>query len=236
MKIAICDDQIQTLKESEQILRSLDSNHEISAFSNISYFLQLIKERTFFDIIFMDIEWRLESNGIDFAAEIYRYSPKSNLVFISNHSEKYLEHFFSKTHNLKDIIRKPLRAERALEAIQNIRRNALATSPQKLVIAFNGIITSIDTDNILYIESRGHTSTIHTAQNSYRCYKKLSSLADDLPGNFTAPHKSFYINMDYVKQMENDNVVLQNGYTVPISRRKAKEVRERYFRYIGTTI
>ena len=104
---------------------------------------------------------------------------------------------------------------------------------RKLLLSFSGIITSVDPDTILYIESRARTATVHTIDGAHLCYEKLSDLASRLPGQFILTHKSFLVNMDRIRRIEREQIILDTDMEIPISKARYGDVRGCYFRYVG---
>ena len=58
-------------------------------------------------------------------------------------------------------------------------------------------------------------------------YGKLKDLLQKLPKHFMQIHKSFIVNQDYVVQYSYDNVRMENGKTLNISRPYKNVVREK---------
>ena len=61
---------------------------------------------------------------------------------------------------------------------------------------------------------------------------KLAAVAEKLPETtFAFCHSSFVVNMPYIVELHDTEVVLESGDTLPISRRYAKAFRQRYFEW-----
>ena len=60
----------------------------------------------------------------------------------------------------------------------------------------------------------------------------------DLARNLSSDHRFFecyhrlMVNMDYIESMEEDSFLLKGNISVPISRRKKKEVKQHYLQYM----
>lgn len=48
---------------------------------------------------------------------------------------------------------------------------------------------------------------------------------------FVQIHKSYLVNMKYISVIEKDSVVMTNQRSIPLSRHRKKEVKERYRQY-----
>lgn len=236
MRIAICDDQQSSLEHVVAKVRSLGLSCEISSFLDISVLTQQIRDGINFDTILMDIEWEGEQRGIDFAAVLYTLSPKAKIIFITGYPENYSQQIFLKNTNLRGFVAKPIDTEILSKNLKKIKDEMVAQESRKLLLKFNGAVVGIDPDDILFIESRGHKATVCSVDGEYICYEKLDALAGRLPGHFILTHKSFLVNMDKVRRIDRESVMLIKNIEIPLSKSRQGEVRESYFRYVGSNI
>ena len=51
--------------------------------------------------------------------------------------------------------------------------------------------------------------------------------------NFQQIHKSFLVNLDYVKQLTPDSVIMKSGIELPVSKGKAAKVKREYLLFIS---
>ena len=236
MKIAICDDNQMALAHVEAQAGMLGAPYEISSYPDATDLLRTIKDGADFDAILMDIEWGGEQKGIDFAAEIYRLSPKAGIIFITGYPERYSQQIFLANTNLKGFVAKPVDAAILQKNLEKIQGEIAARESRKLTIKSKGRIVAVDPDDVLYIASRAHTATLHLQASEYLCYEKLEALAMRLPGQFLFTHKSFLVNMDKIRYFERERAILEDGREVPVSKSRQAEALESYFRYIRSMI
>ena len=85
--------------------------------------------------------------------------------------------------------------------------------------------------DIAYIESDRRILHIHTERESVDTYGKLSEVEKQLPSSFVQCHKSFLVNLVYVKEQSTSSFVLRTGDVVPISQQRRKHVRKRLLEY-----
>lgn len=89
-------------------------------------------------------------------------------------------------------------------------------------------------NEISYIESQNTTLRIH--MNNYeilKTYGKLDDIEKQLSNNrFLRCHKSFLINMDYVKSVDSYKFTTIFGDTVAIKQREAPKIKKKYYEYI----
>lgn len=77
-------------------------------------------------------------------------------------------------------------------------------------------------NSIMYFENDNRSTLIHCPDNVYRCNVPLSKLSDNFPDNidvFIRPHHSYIINTKFIKKISNEEILLYNGNTIPISRK-----------------
>ena len=51
--------------------------------------------------------------------------------------------------------------------------------------------------------------------------------------NFLQVHKSFLVNLDYVKQLTADGMMMESGRTLPVSKSRAAEVKREYLLFVS---
>ena len=51
--------------------------------------------------------------------------------------------------------------------------------------------------------------------------------------NFVQVHKSFLINLNYVKKLAANNALMETGKTIPISKKRAANIKKEYLLYIS---
>ena len=236
MRIAICDDERASLDFIAEHVQSIDSDCEIATFLDISKLFHAIESGIIYDAVFMDVEWHGEQKGIDYAAEIFDLSPKTVIIFITGHPEQYSQKIFLKKTNLKGFISKPPNPTILSKYLEIIKDSISDSNNHKLTLKFNTGIISIDWSDILYIESHLNTVTIHTYNDSFRCYEKISTIVKQLSGGFFRTHKSFVVNMDKIKRIERNYVLLQEDKRIPISKHRLPDFRKQYGRYIGLKV
>ena len=66
---------------------------------------------------------------------------------------------------------------------------SISLAPPMITILSQGKPISLPTDEILYLESQGHTIYIHTAVEIISIYRRLDDIVRLLPDNFYRCHK-----------------------------------------------
>ena len=107
-------------------------------------------------------------------------------------------------------------------------------SANRFSFSYNNDLVSIPLQSIYYIESFAHVAVIHTANDEFHIRATLSEVKQNLPlSRFTAPHKSYLVNMSHINTVLSDDIILTNGDRIPISRRKRQEFNADFCRFLG---
>lgn len=103
---------------------------------------------------------------------------------------------------------------------------------QALILQHGGITEKIANSQIRYIESNAHQLLIHTISGEVSLYEKLDVYEKKLHKDFLRVHKSFLVNMQYIRRIEMKEVTLQDGTVLPVSKTRYSVSRDKYFRYM----
>jgi len=103
----------------------------------------------------------------------------------------------------------------------------------------DGTLVSLDMERILYVENAARTA-LYTMNDGAEvqtvCIRgTFDETLEPLPGNpdFLKPHKSFWVNMRYIRALQSDRLVMDNGTEIPVSRNRQAEVRRRDLAYLA---
>ncbi|VEH00403.1 LytR/AlgR family response regulator transcription factor [Slackia heliotrinireducens] len=127
-------------------------------------------------------------------------------------------------------VSEPIEIDNLQLALELAFRNLRRQDRQTLVVKNGSSVYAIDTGDILYMESDLRIVNIHTADEVIKTYATLSEFSAKLPDTFIQCHKSFIVNSSYIREITNSDLVLQDGTTVPISRRRRKSTIDAFNR------
>ena len=235
MQIALCDDNELYLLDMKEKLSELPMVENAFFFSELPLFLSAVAGGHFFDAVLMDIDWGQDSTGMDAAAELYRHSPETKVIYVTGHSDKYSQHIFLNKANLSGFIAKPVDMEILKANLEKVAGEIPLGEQPMLMVRHKGRVYSIPFREIYYLESRKHTTTIHNTQEPVISYERLEKIMETLPAGFYQCHKSYIVNMRRIQRFEPDGVLLKNGDYVPVSRSKYAGARDAYLSFIGKT-
>ena len=232
MRVAVCDDEKNAILFLTELLKKSALIQSIRPFSNQEEFLQQIRNGERFDIVFMDIDWKQETDGIQLSKKLYELAPLTQIIYVTGFNDRFSQQIFLEKSNLCGYLVKPVKEELLHKLLEKAKENAGHTE-EKLVIRQNGLIQAIPIREICYLESKGHHVMIHTNEKTVELYGRLEHVKEKLPKYFLQCHKSYVVNMNYIMFIDKSEILLKGETRVNISREKYNEVRESYFRYMG---
>lgn len=166
------------------------------------------------DITFVDVDMRLLS-GMDLAGMINWYT---TVVFTTAFPQYALEAFEKEAF---DYLLKPITYERFAKCIQHAKRKKKQAAKYDYPIRedfFNikseqkGRMVKIKFDEVIYIEGAVNYIQIHTTGGKHTTYLTMKDIESHLPKPlFARIHRSFLINVNYVKVIERNQVKMENG-------------------------
>lgn len=233
MRVAICDSDELSVTKLEKYIKEIDMVNLIVKFYSVEDLRMHLDKGQQFDVIFMNIDWGCEKNGIDYAAEFTLIDPRMQTIFVTDTDEKFFQYIFLREVNLCGYLEKPIRKELLNGMINNAVRHINRDNVEKLVISYNREVRSIPYKEIIYMESSNRHVTVHTRYEQFVFYGKLDSEYITLPYYFLISHKSYVVNMNYISKIDRKNIYLCTGDKVDISKAHCTEVKVKFQEYMG---
>lgn len=218
LKIAMCDDNIDSIKCIAKMLESeiieQDLNAEITTITSSQSEIRKLIINKEIDFLILDVEFdNSDMNGIEFATELRKYNNDFYLVFLSAH-QRFLH--ISLVAKIFDYIVKPANRESLKFLVKRMKTEFEENT--SLFITIDKWQT-LRLSEIICMEKHINKTIITTTYGSFSCTKTLDKLSQILPSNFKKCHRSFIINMDKVLCINNKEkiVYLENDIKCPIS-------------------
>lgn len=231
IKVAIVEDEkILADRLIEFLNRFAQENaveFETQYFSNTTDFLTNYHG---FDIIFMDIEFKNDMNGIEASRKIREVDSVVTLIFVTS-----FEKFAVKGYevNAFDFIVKPVSYSdfslRMTRAIQHVSKETFDT----INIGVKGHIKVLSVKEIKYIEVIKHKLFFHTVSDVFESNGSLGQMEKLLSAkNFVRCNHCYLVNLWYVKGV-NGFLIDLSGEELVISQQKRKEFMSALNRYLA---
>lgn len=223
MNIAICDDEQFFIDRVKGFINEPDA-----VVYEFNSGIMLLNSDVKFDIVLLDIEIP-DMSGLKIAEELAKKDNKSLLLFITSHGEYSTRgyEFRAFRYILKsepdEFVKRNIQ-----DAIDEYRNNHFY-----LTVTYKREIARILSTQILYVESFGHTVIVHTKDRECKGQDKFKDIYQALKSHgFLQCHKSYIVNMRYIKSIEKNLCVnLDNDIKIPIGRKYGASTVDTYLKF-----
>lgn len=222
LRVSICDDDVATLSQLEELVRQYLDPGEL-CLATYSGYGEFLTTRQYVDLLFMDIDLG-DGCGIELAKEVKKTDSGTCVIFVTDHPE-YVEESFE-VEPVYFLV-KPIRPDSFRRAMDRAMERLVAERQKsRLTVTFQNRVSAVALRDISYIEFSVRSATIHAGTRVLRTYEKLSSLQQRVDSRFIQCHKSYLVNMDYVIGFQGNTLELCGGVEIPVSQSRAKVTRE----------
>ena len=191
----------------------------------------LLAEGTQVDILITDIVMPDgEPSGIEVVQRFFPAGSGTQVIYVSGYLEQAPEVY--QTSHLYFLL-KPIDADRLEDALNRAFTCLSASRPPMLRIKSGHKAYLINTATIMYLSNMKHRVTIHCRKQNFETYTHLDDLQEQLPAGFSRCHRSYLVNLAYVSSLKESEVILHDGTTLPVSRRRARQTQHDLLKFIG---
>lgn len=224
IRVAICDDAPEMTGEIERTLEAYNPTlFDVSVFFTAEKLISALQVNQY-DFFLLDIELP-SSSGINIAKEIRKHDLNVPIVFLTNYSE-YMEDVFQV--QTFDYILKPVTKEKLFPVIKKIIKY-LDLDDTYFSFAYKRIEYNLKFAKIVYFEKQKRIVIIHTVQQTFQAIMSTSELLQKLNDNFVQVHTSYIVNINYIKEVGTDHIILttnSKSMEIPISRKFKTPARD----------
>ena len=243
LRAVIVDDEEKAIKSLEWELSNFEEKIEVvETFTNTELALAYLQENII-DCLFLDIEMPT-MDGFQF---IDKLEKRDFAIVITTAYNQYAIEAIKK--EALDYLLKPIDSddlEVTLIKVENFRSKTNVASEKfeeilikfnekfnqkKIIINTDGRLLFLDVNEIIYVESDGNYSSIHTTKRKIVLTKKLKEVYALLPEDvFFRIHNSYVINLHKIKEFYKTDgyVVIENNIKIPVSRQKKSEFLDKF--------
>ena len=231
IKFAICDDEPLMAQElaghlADYMKENLITAYSVSSFSDGRALLDAIDR---FDVIFLDIQME-QPDGMETAKLLRRRGDHSLLVFVTVLKELVFDAFQVEAY---DYLLKPLDRARFKQTMERVLRSLDRKTAEDIVIQRGTGCEVVLLSDIVYCEVLGRKIYLHKHDGTVSdYYDKLEDLERRVDGRFFKCHRSFLVNLDYVRGCQDGQVLLAQGERIPASRLRERELTQALLRYM----
>lgn len=231
IRFAICDDEPLMTRELASHLAVYMKENSIMAYS-VSDFAggrALLERAGSFDVIFLDIQME-QPNGMETARLLRQRGDHSLLVFVTVLKELVFEAFQVEAY---DYLLKPLNSAHFKRTMDRVLRTLGQRTAEDIVIQRGAGCEVVLLSDIVYCEVLGRKVYLHKKDGTVVCYyNKLEDLEHRVDGRFFKCHRSYLVNLDYVRGCQDGQVTLSQGERIPASRLRERELTGALLRHM----
>lgn len=235
MRIVICDDNADELMQTEQLLtRYRESNaelkFELEQYTDAAALYHKVQEEEPADIYILDIIM-LEKSGIDIGTQIRRVSEESVIIYITSSDDFALEAYGVRAIRY---LLKPVSEEQFFEALDYALSLIKAETDRIYPVKTKDGLVAVPYSKIEYIENYSRVLNIWLTdgENIKSIFirksfnEEIKEIIEDR--RFLLVHKSFLINMEYVRKITQGSILMESGKNIPVSKTRIADVRKEY--------
>lgn len=241
MRCIIVDDEGMSRVHLAHLCKKIDCVEIVDTFADALSAYQFLEQESV-DLIFLDIEMP-DFSGIEL---VQRLQNPPAIVFITS-KENYAIETFDFIETVVDYLLKPVTLPRLLQAVkryqertsptpqlkqkapvrQSIDVDAAVANQDYLFVKTDRKYVRIDLNELLYVETVGDYSIFKTFDRQYTVHATLKSVKERLSTpNFLKVHRSFIVNLDKIKDIEDSNLLIGDK-VIPVSRNRRAQLMER---------
>lgn len=227
MRIVICEDNLTQAEYLETLAHEWGiknkENIKTTKFPSAEAFLFELEDIPAPDIIFLDIQMG-DMNGMELARRLREKSMSSAIIFITALKEYVFEGYGV---DAVDYLLKPVNKNKLFSSLDKIVKT-MKDQTNYILIGGN----RVRINDIRYIESQAHYINIITDEAGYHIKKAIGQFQKELDSPiFIQCHRSFIVNLMYVKRITKTDVVLEDNTAVPLSRSCYKNMNLAFISY-----
>lgn len=215
-RFAICDDEpADLIYVKSKILEWAKKRYlevDIREFPTAESFLFTYDGEKDFDVLFLDIEMG-EMSGVELAKRIRDQNKSIQIVFVTGYME-----YISEGYDVEALhyLLKPVGKDK-LEGVLDRALERIGMQEKALLIQSAGETVRIPLYEIRFMEVQKNYVTIH-GKEEYSMKRTLKEVHKELDGRFFQTHRSYIVNLGFVKKITKSAVVLKDETNIPLAR------------------
>lgn len=232
--IVVFDDDVYNLARTRELIEQMgpqDSSREIYEASDLKQLMDTIASTHHVDILVSDVMMpEGQPSGIDVVQRLFPPTSGTQVIYVSGFLGQATEVY--RTEHVYFLL-KPLDPDKLRDALERAYAALPESHVSMLRIGCGRKERLVNPIAIQYLESNLHKVSVHCGPTTYTTYAKLDDLQAQLPQSFSRCHRSFLVNLAFVRSLEEGELILQDGTSVPVSRRRARDVQHDLLAYLA---
>ena len=237
MQILICEDEqicLSAIRDDILLWQKMHMYQDVYVreFSSAEDLLEAFEKGVYCDLLFLDIYMPDGLDGYALSKKIREINQKIQIVFVTNSVDFLREGY---TVGALRYFTKPVTRNQIFEVLDIVYAQMNALEGKFFTAKSSGGQMFIPLREILFFEIRGHNLLLYTTtkKEPVAFRMRLKYVLDQFEEErcFVCPHRSFLVNIAFVRAAQDNKLVLANGMEIPISRSCSGEVRKALYLY-----
>lgn len=232
INIVICEDDERQLLinkhyiEQWAILREQKVN--IWVYKNAENFLFNWNYEEEIDIVFLDIKMG-QMTGMELAKYIREHDQHISIVFITGES-KYV--FWGYSVQALNYLMKPIKKDDVIQCLDVWLNKNKKQEKSYFILKKGKELLKVDYDEIYYFISFDHYIDLHTRDEVITFKEKIGNLEEELSQEqLCRCHRSYIVNLKHIETISKNEITLDNGSKIPISKSRLDATYEAFMKY-----
>lgn len=236
MKIAICDDDKRELLQIRQFVDEFlscdfaEGKIEVYSFESSLELIIQLESGKFFDVFLLDVIMP-GITGMELAADIRSTDQVGKIIFLTSSPEFAVESYSVGAFNY---LLKPIQKDKLFSVLGKAINDIYSGMKKYIIVKTQIGMFKIFMHELIYVDVIGRTIFFH--QTNGTVIESISTISKVETGlltdkRFIKPHRSYIVNLDYIKNLSQDGFTTTSNQLIPISRNVFKEVKQTYINY-----
>lgn len=233
VRVAICEDEKINIVILQKLLLEYGKDRNIEF--DMSYYRsgrKLVESSKEYHIAFLDVDMP-DMNGIETGKYLWKTNKRCKIIYITNF-KNYREIAQNQIHSFA-YLNKPVTKDLLFQQMDDLLSN-MTVVPEKKAIRFTTIEQGViekTPEEIIYFEYSNRKITMYCQNGIYRIKENIGQMAERMEEyDFTMPHQSFLVNLNYVSKIQKYEISLSNGIVIPLAQKRSPIFRKVFTEYM----
>lgn len=239
LRIGICDDDQEDIERIERLAVHFSEEHpetpvQIQLYRSPYDLLDDIEKTGGFDLYLLDVVMP-HMNGITLARRIRERKERAEILFLTVSREYAVDAFSVKASGY---LIKPVEQSDFDDAVLDCIHRLSPEHNASLMLKSRSGLQRVPVGELVFVESFNHNQICTLSDGSALevsiTMAELMEALKDYPA-FVRPHRSYLVNMDFIRRLTSRELLLVNGKRIPVSQSAYGELKNQYFTYMART-
>lgn len=232
IRIAVCMCEPSRMNRIQRVIGRMEEKYkeltiQLDFFNNPDEYLLHCKD---YGIAILDIS-DIKSDNIETAYQLRKQSKDVFLIFLAEDTRYIKAAFKLRAYRYLD---RESTQEELSEAITDAINEK--TKLQTIEINHGGMYVRIYLEDISCVESLGDEAIIYY-KNTYATIRQtLQHLQNVLGNGFYRCHKSYIVNLSFIKEITPSSIILKTDKSIPVATRRRTELKAAYREFVNNRI